>query len=284
MTCPMEHVERVGPTFGESIRWNRTTDFALLETRHTPGLRLPAHSHVHPTITLLLEGSFAERMDGGTFECRPLDVVFKPGGLEHANEYFDAGARCFVVEMTAASLATLVVESGPIERPWIGRGAVSAQLFRVYRSGFASADERTLAIQELVVELTQDILQRSSWTASRTAPGWLDRVRALIQSDLRRPPGLSDLAAEAGVHPSHVCRVFRRHYGCTISSYVQRRRIDEAARRLATDPDGDISTVALDVGYYDQSHFTRIFRRVTGDTPGGFRDSFAASSGTTSAE
>lgn len=269
-----------GPTLGRSVRRSLATDYTLLETRHSPGLRLSAHSHVHPTITLLLDGSFTERLDGRTRECRPLDVIFKPGGLEHANKYSDAGARCFVVEVTEENVAELGADSEAADRPWVGRGTVSAQAFRLYHSGLASGGEQTLAIQELVVALTREICQRSAWTGAHAAPGWLGRVRDLIRADLRRPPRLSDLAAEAGVHPSHVCRVFRRHYGCTISSYIQRQRIDEATRRLVSEPDEDLSVVALDLGYYDQSHFTRVFRRVTGDAPGNFRDTFAASSRT----
>lgn len=268
-----------GATLGEQLRRNETKNFSLLETRHEAGLRLPSHAHVHPTLTLLLEGAFVENTDGHTFDCRPLDVIFKPGGLEHANAYSDAGARCFVVEFTNGGLAELGLDRQVRERPWAGRGAVSSQFFRLYRTGFDTVEEQTLAAQELVVELAKEIAGRSSWTFCAAAPGWLGRVRDSIHADLSRPPALPDLAAEAGVHPSHVCRAFRRYYGCSISSYVQRQRIDEAVGILVARPNEDLSTVALRVGYYDQSHFTRAFRRVTGDTPGSFRDSLEAIAG-----
>lgn len=266
----------IGATLGEQLRRNETKRFSLLETRHEAGLHLSSHAHEHPTLTLLLEGAFVEDTDGHTLDCRPLDVIFKPGGLQHANAYSDAGARCFVVEITNGGLTQLGFDRQVRERPWAGRGAVSSQFFRLYRTGFDTVEEQTLVVQELVVELAKEIAGRSSWTFSAAAPGWLHRVRDSIHADLSRPPSLPDLAAEAGVHPSHVCRVFRRHHGCSISSYLQRQRIDEAVRLLIARPNEDLSTVALRVGYYDQSHFTRAFRRVTGDTPGSFRDALEA--------
>lgn len=268
-----------GATLGEQLRRNETKNFSLLETRHEAGLQLPSHAHVHPTLTLLLEGAFVEDLDGHTLDCRPLDVIFKPGGLEHANAYSDSGARCFVVEITNGGLAELGFAREARERPWAGRGAISSQFFRLYRSGFGMVEERTLAVQEVVVDLANEVVGRSSWTSSAAAPGWLARVRDSIHENLSRPPTLPDLAAEAGVHPTHVCRVFRRHFGCSISSYVQRQRIDEAVGILVARPNKDLSTVALRVGYYDQSHFTRAFRRVTGDTPGSFRDALEAIAG-----
>lgn len=86
-------------TFGERVRGVCTAGFTLIETRHEARLSLRRHAHARPTLTLLLEGSFTERMDGSSHEVGPQDVVYRPGELEHANEYGDGGARCFIVEI-----------------------------------------------------------------------------------------------------------------------------------------------------------------------------------------
>jgi len=48
-----------------------------------------------------------------------------------------------------------------------------------------------------------------------------------------------------------------------------------AAAAMLANSDLPLSAVAVDLGFYDQSHFTRIFRQLTGATPGTFRNEYA---------
>ena len=103
-------------------------------------------------------------------------------------------------------------------------------------------------------------------------PRWLRVVEDAIEASVAEPsitesPTVSELAALAGVHASHLLRTFRRHHGSTVASYVRRRRIERARAELATS-DRPLSVIALDAGFADQSHFTRTFRQAFGETPG----------------
>jgi AraC family transcriptional regulator len=88
--------------------------------------------------------------------------------------------------------------------------------------------------------------------------------------DYRKPPGVGELAREAGVHRSHFARAFRQHFGCTIADFVRRLRIDWAAQQLRSQS-CSLSQLSLDAGFGDQAHFTRTFKRITGVTPGAYR-------------
>jgi AraC family transcriptional regulator len=68
------------------------------------------------------------------------------------------------------------------------------------------------------------------------------------------------------VHPTTLARAYRRAYGCTVGERVRSLRLDYAARRLL-DGGRPLSDVALDAGFYDQSHFTRAFQRQFRMTP-----------------
>jgi AraC family transcriptional regulator len=81
---------------------------------------------------------------------------------------------------------------------------------------------------------------------------------------------IAAIAAEAGVHPVHLARMFRACYGTSPGSYARRVRLDRAAERLAA-TDVPLAEVATDAGFADQSHFTRAFRRHTGLPPGRYR-------------
>ena len=65
-------------------------------------------------------------------------------------------------------------------------------------------------------------------------------------------------------------RLCARRIGLSPKWLIQRRRLHEAAERLATPEPPDLARVAADLGYADQAHFTRDFRTVTGLTPGEF--------------
>jgi AraC family transcriptional regulator len=128
-----------------------------------------------------------------------------------------------------------------------------------------------LAVEALVSLLLSE-LRRPSGRRSGRPPHWLSRARDAIDAALQRPPPLVALATVADVHPAHLSRAFRQYYGCSIGEYLQTRRVAEACR-LLVESDTPLAAIAADVGYHDQSHFTRLFRSRLGVTPGGYRRS-----------
>jgi AraC family transcriptional regulator len=100
-------------------------------------------------------------------------------------------------------------------------------------------------------------------------PAWVARLVDRIEADLACTPSLSHLAAEIGLHPAHLSRVFRKTCGETLGEYVRRRRVEEAERALASDL--SLAEIAAQAGFSDQAHFTRVFRRRFGVTPGARR-------------
>ena len=81
----------------------------------------------------------------------------------------------------------------------------------------------------------------------------------LLRERTPRSPSLTELAAEAGVHPGHLARAFRQRFGLTVCQYSRSLRLEWAASQLAGD--ATLVEVALQAGFADQSHFTREFRR-----------------------
>jgi len=98
----------------------------------------------------------------------------------------------------------------------------------------------------------------------------IELVKELIHSHLQEPLTLSALAKHVGMHPVYLAQAFRKVCGCTVGEYVRRLRIEFACREL-TDPNNTISEIAAAAGFFDQSHFTRTFKRLLGVTPAEFR-------------
>src|ERR1043166_5616518 len=107
----------------------------------------------------------------------------------------------------------------------------------------------------------------------KSRPAWLDRAFELLHESYREALTLEEIAASLGVHPIHLSRVFRKHYGCTMAEFMNRLRVQYACRALASGW-SDLAVVASEAGFADQSHLGRIFKSCTGQTPGKFRSFF----------
>ncbi len=101
------------------------------------------------------------------------------------------------------------------------------------------------------------------------AGGALRRVRSYIDEHIGERISLDELARQAGVSRFHFARQFRLSTGESPMSYLRRVRIERSKRILQT-RDTSIAEVAAQLGFSDQSHFTRIFGRLVGTSPGSF--------------
>ena len=98
----------------------------------------------------------------------------------------------------------------------------------------------------------------------------LRRVTQYIQDNLHRKLWLAELSAQVHMSPYHFARLFKQSTGTPPHRFVLGRRIDRAATLLST---GELSIgeVARLVGFQTTSHFTTVFRRLTGITPSVYR-------------
>jgi transcriptional regulator GlxA family with amidase domain len=98
----------------------------------------------------------------------------------------------------------------------------------------------------------------------------LKRVLQFIHENLSQPITVAAIAAIAGQSASHFHRVFKRSLGTSVHLYVMFRRI-EMAQHLMVNTSEPLSTIAVSCGMCDQSHLTRWFTRVSGESPNRWR-------------
>jgi AraC-like DNA-binding protein len=102
------------------------------------------------------------------------------------------------------------------------------------------------------------------------SPWRVRKVLCHIEAHLDRTIRNEDLAALVHLNPSHFGRAFRNSFGEPPHEYVIRRRV-ERAQGLMLSTDASLSDIALDCGLADQSHLTRLFRRIVGESPRAWR-------------
>lgn len=263
--------------YGNTSKTVSSANFGLTETLYAPNIKLPVHSHEAAYFCFVLEGDFTEVYGKRSRSCRRSTLVFHPAGETHS-DYFHHASRCFNIQMNREWFERVRGHSKVISAPAdFSDARLSALAWRLYREACEFDDFSPLAVEGLALELLAESSRRSSARKSEPRPpGWLRRAREILDERFDESLTLIALAESVEVHPVHLAREFRRFYRQTVGEYVRRRRVEIACRKLSA-TDSPLGDIALTCGFFDQSHFARTLKKLTGLTPGEYRAAFRAS-------
>jgi AraC family transcriptional regulator len=246
-----------------------TSSLKVEEVEYAPGFCVGRHFHDTANFIYIVEGVHWSRHSGGGDRCVPRTVRFLPAGELHEN-YFPVGSRCLHVELSAPIL-DLAREHGASLRTSGELASPSASSLgaRLHREFLQKDDMSALAIEGLSLELLLSGVRQSP-PRRGPIPVWLLRIREMLHEHGTSRLTLADLSRYTKRHPVQISRQFHHHFACTISGYVRQIRIARAQILLSC-PDLSVADIALASGFSDQSHFTNVFRRLTGFPPHRYR-------------
>ena len=81
---------------------------------------------------------------------------------------------------------------------------------------------------------------------------------------------LNKLTQEFHLHPNYIIRKFKEKTGYKLSEYLEKTRLECTIRKLINSKE-KLGNIALDNGYFDQSHFNRIFKKHLSILPNQFK-------------
>lgn len=248
-------------------------DLEVTAARFPPEAYIERHAHDRPVLAIMLEGSFDLLFDHRALGCPPSTVFTEPGGESHANAVGSDGAHVIVLQ-PSNDMELLSPCTRMLDRINHFRDGKLAVLGRRLRHELAEPDDVSeLAIEALALEVMALAARRSrTRPTGDEPPSWFPYVEEMVHDRFTDKLRIADLADEAGVHPSHLARVFREQYGVPVGRFIRGLRLQWARTQL-TATRRPISDIAYEAGFADQSHFTRAFRRATGLPPGRFRGS-----------
>ncbi len=93
----------------------------------------------------------------------------------------------------------------------------------------------------------------------------LKRAKEFIQDNYQKDFSLQELARYSLLSPYHLARQFKKQYGLSPFQYLRNFRVEKAKELLRNS--SSITQVALEVGFFDHSHFLRNFRKMEGTSP-----------------
>lgn len=288
--------QKEGQFWGKTLRQETSDGLILSENRYSPDQATPRHTHEATLFYFVRGGICREKITRDSAHHLPSTTIFLPPGEPHSTHWLaDEQGICFHLEITESYRNTHLRLRRPLESSLPSRGIhastesnLSMLMQRLHTELAQWDDFSPLVTQGLILELlgnfarlnsTGDLISDFSQTnltndVSKDRPSrWLAMVEEYLRDTLAQPLDLVELADMAGVHPSHLVRAFRQRYDTTPGEFVRRLRIEEACHRIAQNREISLSELAIDLGFADQSHFSRLFRQYTGYSPALYRRS-----------
>lgn len=161
-------------------------------------------------------------------------------------------------------LVRRAIEDSPFLQPLMERN-------HVWMAAIMNAEDfehLSTVLRETLDDFMENIFQMGYRVSNRHVSGALD----YLAEHYRESVALSDVAEAAGLSTYRIAHLVKEQTGRSIIQHVHHMRIQEA-RRLLTETDQSCTDIALEVGFCDQSYFTRKFKAQTGITPARFRNS-----------
>ncbi|MBV9489710.1 MAG: helix-turn-helix transcriptional regulator [Verrucomicrobia bacterium] len=282
--CAMCPFPTLSSLSSEHAGWD---GIAMESFSNVPAVAIPDHDHPTHFINLLTHGNItAEWTVGGKTgkaEAGPGDIYMLPAGTRDRLTWSGPTSRIVLV-MEPRFLARSLEESARLDdvelfTHWNLRDRhIQTLILALHADLQDGSPAGPLYGESLAVALGHYLIRRHSFRAAKRISEIrggmpsvrLNRVLDFMNHNVTRDLRLGELAQVAGMSPNYFCQLFKQTTGLTAHQYVLRMRIDRAKRYLR-DPKATLGMASAASGFADQSHFTKVFRRMVGVTPAQFR-------------
>jgi len=201
-------------------------------------------------------GSYLNETEVGERYVSGPSAVFYRAGARHRNTTAAVGFEQIEIEFDPAWLGCRWLPRMPVAL-WIG-GRVGSEARHLAHICQAETSDARLR------EAVREFLERAIRGPKPEPADWIAKLRQRLGEDTSLK--ISELAAGAHRHPSWVGSVYRQATGEGLQETAARLRV-ELATRLLRETGQELSCIALEAGFCDQSHMNRTFRRVLGRSP-----------------
>ena len=263
----------------------RSTAWEGVRVDHTTILEAGSKEHVYDShdIIIPLAGSFIASVDT-LAGFRPISrsipgkAYILPAGHQSMSTW-DGRMECLSVFLEPALVARVASEANVspavelVQSCHLDDPVIRHVCFALMAESESDQPAGRLYVESLANVLAIHLFRHytKGLTREETASGGLSgkrlrRAMEFIRENLEKDLSLSEIASSAGMSPFHFARAFKQSTGLTPHQHLTRTRI-EKAKQLLVRSEIPIIEVSYQVGFQSQSHFTTVFRRLTGLTP-----------------
>jgi AraC family transcriptional regulator len=263
-----------GRFYGTSkARWEIPGFSIALMAPVLPQEEVPLHTHEDASFVFLLNGIYLSSAANAYPECEGPTLIYNPPRTTHRDRFKTLTGRFLAVSVSRETLRDAVADT---VLPKVATSFTSSEIIATARGLARHCELREedfpLLAEGMCFELLAKIGTQVA-TPRGKAPLWLQRAKELLQEQCSDHLRIADAAHTIGVHPVHFSRGFRQFLRCTPGEYLVRCRLQKAIPILR-ETRLPLAEAALHAGFFDQSHFSRVFKRHFGISPRSYRDVF----------
>ena len=229
----------------------------------------PLHTHDTWTVLIVDRGAVRYDLERGEHGILGSTVALLPPHVPHNGRSATGGAfRKRVLYLEPDQLGAGLVGRA-VDRPEVVDASLYARISRIHHALLRPGDEfEAETLLSLVRERAEQHLRGTDPAAPVPDAALAARLRELLDARVAEGVGLTEAARLLQAHPTHLVRSFSQEFGLPPHRYLTGRRVDSARRLLL---DGlPAAEVASTVGFHDQPHLTRHFKRILGVTPAAY--------------
>ena len=248
--------------FGITIESLRTENFNISLTNHSANSNISLHAHSKPYLCLLASGTYKEKSNS-TDIITSGEVLYRVANYEHSNSFSDKGGLCLNIEMNDyEQFRTLNELQLPIQ---VSKQKGVVELYKLLyglKQGLPNDIINIYCYESMIAVI-------NTFNGSGDI-NWVKKVKERINDNPQETISLDKLSIEFSLHPNYIVRKFKEITGFKLSEYLTRVRLEHSANHLLMNKE-NITSIALQYGFYDQSHFCRNFKKQIGTPPNHFR-------------
>ncbi|WP_343604891.1 AraC family transcriptional regulator [Fluviicola sp.] len=254
-----------GQYSGNIRQWKEYRGLIASKTAYDSDSNPSFHAHEHPHVSFILQGGNIEYRGAESIVRGANEVTFYHSGELHKTLPATEHTRNLNLEIDSAFLDENRFSEDQLKKA-IGKNPDSNLFLLRMQSEIHLNDQLTeSALHALLFEFVTGLDVKNYREIH-----WCVKLHELINDRWAEPFHLNELSVELGVHPVTISKHFARYFGCTLSEYVRKLRIQRSLP-LIQSREHSLSEIAFLCGFADQSHFIRVFKHYTGMSPKNYR-------------
>ncbi|SMP21524.1 helix-turn-helix domain-containing protein [Chryseobacterium profundimaris] len=258
-----------GEFYGQTNMITELQGITLTDTVYTHD-KVDWHYHQNAYFTFILEGSVIEGNKKEVYHCSAGDLLFHNWQEAHYNIKPEGFTRGFHIEIEENWLSALDFGTEALQGSIkIADPDLKFLLYKIFKEAKTMDGSTILSIETILLEILSKMI-RTSKSGSAKKPSWVSKIDVILNDQFADTLSLRYLSQTLDIHPVHLSRDFSKYFNCSLAEYIRKLKVQKSLQLIAVRK-MDLTTIAMDCGFSDQSHFTRSFKEINGITPSQYR-------------
>jgi AraC-like DNA-binding protein len=258
----------------KGVQFYRDKDLPYFElkTCDTSQLSYKKHAHEEYSLGIVDKGKSSFWYEGKWKEVSPKTIIFIPPDLVHScnPQQEDQWKYKMLFINTTWIHGFMKSKEKPIYNGPFVKAISDYGIFNLTNKMLEDLTEHTSPLEKeaSIITVFDKMTAHLEWEKGKRLKKELPKLKIIkeyVHSNFSEKITLDHLAEVSGINKFHIIRLFKEEFNIPPHTYQTLLRINYAKEQLRKHR--PITEVALEVGFYDQSHFHKVFKSQTGITP-----------------